>query len=289
MHRTYRRPAPAAARPGRPHPRTGAAEQLTDHIDRPAWAIERGAGPVVAVALHNGHDVRPEVAELMVIDDDLRRREEDPYTERFTRVADNRVVVHRSRFEIDLNRPKETAICDRPDDCWNLELWRRPLPERVTQGSRDLHDRFYEEVTDLLEDLQTSHGGAVVLDLHAYNHRRNGPDGPPGDPETHPDVNVGTGSMNRDRWGHLVDRFIAELTDASGGLDVRENVKFQGRQLARHVHETFPATGCCLAVEFKKTFMDEHTGEIDIAKQDALIDALAATIPGLVSSLREVV
>ena len=40
----------------------------------------------------------------------------------------------------------------------------------------------------------------VVFDLHTYNHRRNGPDGPPADPAGNPQVNIGTGTMNRDRW-----------------------------------------------------------------------------------------
>ena len=40
----------------------------------------------------------------MSISDDDRRREEDPFTSRWTTVAPNRIIPQRSRFEVDLNR-----------------------------------------------------------------------------------------------------------------------------------------------------------------------------------------
>lgn len=52
--------------------------------------------------------------------------------------------------------------------------------------------------------------------------------------------------MDRNRWGRLVDRFISDLRafDFLGRhLDVRENVKFVGRQFPKWVHTRFPATG----------------------------------------------
>src|ERR687884_306413 len=51
----------------------------------------------------------------------------------------------------------------------------------------------------------------VVLDLHSYNHRRSGPEAPPADPAGNPEINVGTGSLDRERWGPLVDRFADDL------------------------------------------------------------------------------
>jgi hypothetical protein len=92
--------------------------------------------------------------------------------------------------------------------------------------------------------------------------------------------------MDRDRWGVLVDRFMTELAEA-GNLDVRENVKFKGRYLASFVHENFPSTGCCPAVEFKKTFVDEWTNELDENRVEHLTAALRSTIHGLETSLKE--
>ena len=87
-----------------------------------------------------------------------------------------------------------------------------------------------------------------------------------------------------------VDRFIADLRAAKvpygdGHLDVRENVCFRGRQLARFVHERYPRTGCALAVEVKKFFMDEHTGARDEDLFGGVREALAATVPGVLEEL----
>jgi hypothetical protein len=70
-----------------------------------------------------------------------------------------------------------------------------------------------------------------------------------------------------------------------GGLDVRENVRFRGGHFAEWVHERFPDSGCALAIEFKKTFMDEWTGEPDSERIGWLARALAATVPRVTSEL----
>src|SRR5690606_22940809 len=102
--------------------------------------------------------------------------------------------------------------------------------------------------------------------------------------ELNPEVNVGTGSMNRARWARVVDRFMDDLRrfDFMGSsLDVRENVRFQGGYLCRWVHEHFPVTGCALALEFKRFFMDEWSGEADPRAVAAIRAALESTLPGL--------
>src|SRR5690348_17489592 len=71
------------------------------------WTIEDGGGPVVACAIHAGSDVRAEVLRHMAVRRRQRVYEEDPYTDQLTAVAGTSVVVHRSRFEFDLNRSRE--------------------------------------------------------------------------------------------------------------------------------------------------------------------------------------
>ena len=44
------------------------------------WTMTRGPGPVLATAIHDGHELRPAVAEAMVLGDSDRLREEDPFT-----------------------------------------------------------------------------------------------------------------------------------------------------------------------------------------------------------------
>jgi N-formylglutamate amidohydrolase len=256
--------------------------------DRDLWFVERGGGPLIATAIHNGHDMRPEVAALSVLDETVRLREEDPFTGRFTDVVPTWINASRSRFEVDLNRAREDAVYRKPSDAWGLDLWREPLGDALVAKSLAIYDGFYALLRDVLEEAQAAHGRFVVLDLHSYNHRRAGADQPPSDASANPEVNVGTGTVDRERWGHLVDRFMEDLrsADVNGRrLDVRENVRFLGGYMSRWVHETFPQTGCVLAIEFKKVFMDEWTGVADDAELAGLSTALAATVPGLIESL----
>jgi hypothetical protein len=85
-----------------------------------------------------------------------------------------------------------------------------------------------------------------------------------------------------------VDSFIADLSafDFLGRqLDVRENIRFRGGHFSRWIHQTFPNTGCALAIEFKKFFMDEWTSEPDKVQLKAIYQALASTVPGIVEAL----
>lgn len=262
------------------------------HVANPVafWCGQEAESAVVAVAIHAGHSLRDEIAAMMALDEQRRCREEDQGTAEWATRFPTRLVAGRSRFEVDLNRPRECAVYLRPEDCWDLEVWRRPLPAEVVARSRAAHDRFYSVLAGMLDRAEEAFGRFVVYDLHSYNHRRAGPTGPPADPAGHPDVNVGTGSMDRARWAPVVDRFIADLGSVEvpygqGHLDVRENVCFKGRHLAAWVHDRYPETGCALAIEVKKFFMDEHRGTIDGSLCTAVGDALAATVPGVVEEL----
>ena len=251
------------------------------------FRIHRGPGPWVATAVHCGHEIRPELRPLLALDEATRRREEDPYTDRLAEVVPTRILPRRSRFEVDLNRPREEAVYRRPEDAWGLTVWRRPLPEAAVAVSLTEDDAFYGALETLLAE-KARQGPFVLLDLHAYNHRRAGPEAPPEDPAANPDVNVGTGTLDRARWGPVVDAFMETLRRQplpGGPLDVRENVKFRGRALAAWVHRRFAGRGCALAVEFKKTFVDEWTGRLDAARLEALRRALAATLPALARAL----
>jgi hypothetical protein len=253
------------------------------------WSLERGTGPIVATAIHDGHHVRDEVARHLVLEDAPRLREEDPYTGGWTNIAPTRVVGTRSRFEVDLNRPRETAIYRTPEEAWGLEVWNGVLPEEVAERSLEAYDAFYAELGELYRDLAERHRRFLVLDFHSYNYRRNGPEGPPEDAVENPQVNIGTGTMlDRSRWAPLIDRFIEDLSgfDFPGGkLDVRENVRFRGGACAAWAHKTFPEAACVLSVEIKKFFMDEWTGEVNDALYGSVRQALESTLPGVLEEL----
>lgn len=254
-----------------------------------AWTITVGDGPLVAAAIHNGRDVRAEIQQLLVISDADRLREEDPYTGDWTVIAPTRVVGFRSRFEVDLNRPRAKAVYVDPMDSWGVRIWRAELPDGVVDSSRSLYDSFYQELEEALQSLLSRFGRLVVYDLHSYNHRRLGPLADPDDPASNPDVNLGTGTLDRQRWAPIVDRFLSDMQafDFLGRrLDVRENVKFVGGEFAKWIHGRFSSSVCVLSIEFKKFFMDEWSGELDPVQSDAIGQALASTVAGVLEELQ---
>lgn len=255
------------------------------------WTIEIGNSPIVGTAIHSGGEVGGDVLAAMELGAVERRREEDPYTEQFIKDFTNRIVVYNSRFEVDLNRARAEAIYLDPRQSWGLRVWHERPSDDVIARSLNFHDAYYAELEKVLRSIEQRHGKFVVIDVHSYNHRREGPDAAPSAQETMPDINIGTYSMDRERWSYIVDPFISALGKCrlNGNLlDVRENVSFQGKgEQTRFIHEKFPDTGCAIAVEFKKIFMDEWTGEPDHLAIRQLRDALASTIPVLETALRD--
>lgn len=240
----------------------------------------RSALPLVTTAIHAGHELRSEVADRIALDEATRRREEDPHTDRLTSIGGVPVIAHRSRFEVDLNRPREHAVYTTPDEAWGLEVWREPLPHAVVVRSLAVYDEFYEAMRRLLDGLALQ-GPFLVLDLHSYNHRRDGASAPAADPNGNPEVNVGTGSLDRDHWEPVVSQFMGSLrAEAVAGhhLDVRADVRFQGGSFSRWVQERYEGVGCALAIELKKVFMDEWTGDVDEVHLGDLHRAIAAAV-----------
>jgi N-formylglutamate amidohydrolase len=230
-----------------------------------AWRITRGDDPIIATAIHAGHDLRPEMSELMKLSEEDQRREEDPYTDLWVGIAKNSIVVDRSRFEVDLNRPRDRAVYLEPDDAWGLDVWSSPPPPDVRERSLELYDRFYEELGAMCDELVEIHGHVLVLDLHSYNHRRSGQDGPVDDPALNPEINLGTETINP-AWAPVLQSFsetLNELPFYDEVLDVRENVKFKGGAMTRWINGRYADRGCSIAVEMKKIYMDEWTGVMD--------------------------
>ena len=256
--------------------------------DSPWWTVQRGDDPIVATAIHDGHGLRPDVADAMALSDADRLREEDPFTGQAVTGVPTHVVVHRSRFEIDLNRALDEAIYLTPEQSWGLACWRTPPETIAIEHSRRMHRAYYAMLGSLLDDIVATHGRFVLLDVHSYNHRRDGVERPATPREQAPDVNIGTFSMPRGDWAFLLDPLMEAMRgfDFNGRrLDVRENIAFQGKgEQTRFVHARYPGTGCAIAIEFKKFFMDEWNGtpdQAELAAMRAFIAHAADTARGL--------
>ena len=238
------------------------------------WTVTRGPGPVIATAIHDGHDLRPAVAEMIKLADADRLREEDPFTAQAVTGVPTHIAVHRSRFEFDLNRPAKTAVYRTPEQSWGLRVWRSEPDQALVADSLAIHSAYYRMLGNLLNDMAEKDGRFVLIDVHSYNYRRDGPDAAAVPQDEAPDINIGTFSMPRAEWAFLLDPLMEEMRsfDFNGRrLDVRENVAFQGRgEQTRFVHDRYPGKGCAIALEIKKFFMDEWTGEPDPAELKAM-------------------
>jgi N-formylglutamate deformylase len=253
----------------------------TDLLHPVPWEIRTAPGPVVAAAVHAGHDVRPELREWLAVDDEERRREEDPLTDYWLTLGDSTIRVNRSRFEVDLNRPRERAVAIEPADTWGMRIWRQPPPRQLVDDSLALHDRFYGDIARLLDQLIETWGTVLVLDVHSYNHRRADP-ARAADAEHNPDIDLGLTTLDRSRFAPLVARFTEALRAGTLGgqpLDVRANVKYPGGgHFPEWIYQHFGAAVCTISIEYKKVFMDEWTSTADIAALNRLRTALAHAI-----------
>ena len=210
-----------------------------------------------------------------------RLREEDPFTGQAVLDVPTHVIAHRSRFEFDLNRAPAEAVYQTVEQSWGLEVWREPPAAELVERSLAIHAAYYRMLAGLLDDVSAEHERFVLLDVHSYNHRRDGPDGAATAPEKAPDINIGTFSMPRDEWAYLVDPLMEAMAgfDFNGRrLDVRENIAFQGKgEQTRFVHQRYPGRGCAIALEFKKFFMDEWTGVPDPDELQAMREFITFT------------
>jgi N-formylglutamate amidohydrolase len=229
--------------------------------------------PIIGVAVHHSHRVREELAKRMAIDPADRRYEEDPHTHRFLRATTHRITPNQSRYEVDMNRPPNTAIYLTPDMAWGATVWDEPPTSEQTEQTLERWYEFHATLDAAIQHAIHTHGRAVVLDLHSYNYQRGGPVGWQEDDD--PVVNLGTRHLELDERGReLKEAFLDDLHDITVlGEEalVEENSVFYGGYLNRRLSRTYGEDCLTLSVEFKKVFMDERTGE---AHEDVLDDLL---------------
>lgn len=227
------------------------------------YTFTKGISPIVATAIHDGHDTRAEVCSLFHLNEDERLREEDPYTANWVKFSDNRIMVNHSRFETDVNRPRDKAVYRVPGDCWGLKVWKDDLSEEIYKGSLSVYDNFYQMAKEYFDSLFLRHEQIIVYDIHSYNHQRKA-ENTFDDPQENPEVNIGTKNLDHDIWRPAIDAMINNFRsfDYNGRhLDVRENIKFKGGHFGQWLYEQYGKKICPISIEFKKFFMNEWTGQ----------------------------
>ncbi len=247
-----------------------------------------GRSEVLVTAIHAGAAMRPALEAICKLDPSQRLREEDPFTDQWTTISDNRIVGLRSRFEVDLNRSRDKAVYRVRADCWGLDVWKCELPASEMDLSLRSYDAFYEATGALVERLLERHPRVIIYDLHSYNHQRQGP-GVDDDPAGAPEINLGTANIDQDAWRSVLDALITALRSGAEerSYDVRENVKFKGGHFSYWLNQRFGAAVCPVAIEFKKTFMNEWTGEPDRAAIERIRALLAASLAPVIRATNE--
>jgi len=243
--------------------------------------------PIVCTAIHNGHELSETVRKNLAISEQTKFYEEDPFTEKFTDICNNRIIVNTSRFEVDLNRSREKRVYLKPKDSWGLSVRKNPPSKEIIEESYRKYEGFYRIVKHHFLEMEKKFGKFFVYDIHSYNHRRNGIKAPVDNPSKNPEIILGTNNMS-EKWIPLVYEIqhnLQKFDFFNRNLDVRINVKFAGGHFSRWIHRNFPDSACCIAIEFKKIFMDEWTGELDELKLNELKEALASTLLKIVESL----
>lgn len=245
------------------------------------YKIEKANSPIIVTAIHDGHLIPDEIKAYQLLNEGERFREEDPFTGDMARLGNvSQVHVQTSRFYTDLNRAKAKSIYLNPEDAWGLNVWQPDAPKEIFDKINAYYDEFYLDLQQLIEETIQQFGYFFIVDIHSYNHKRK--DAKTEAPiESHPEVNLGT-FYNAEKWNNILNQFKGYLSHCviKGKYpDVRENVIFKGGGMAQWVIQHFGDKGAVVSVEFKKTFMDEWTGRVDIQHIQDIKKALTGIIP----------
>ncbi len=232
----------------------------------------RAYEPLMALAVHAGHLVREELQSKMMIEEDSRRYEEDRFSEQLIAHFPIQMVALDSRYEYDLNRPRDQAVYLKPFQSWGKKVWINPPTRDELVISYQKHEEFHELLDFLLEQFEAIHGRILIFDVHSYNYRRpNLADRA----DSLPQFDVGTTQIDSKRDGALLGFILQELRKADFSPTaniVRTDALFKGDgEIPTAIARTHPES-LLIPLEIKKTYMDELLG----AANASLVDQISA-------------
>lgn len=240
----------------------------------------------LGVALHNGSRIRPELFEAMEVKREDRFREEDPYTDYFLHEFPIQVIARDSRFEYDLNWEIEQSIYSASEKKWGLQVWNRMLTPAETESTYGKYREFHALLDLIVSYILEFHSTIVMFDIHSFCYQRESRLNWWEDDK--PDINLGTKYINRGHFSTLIDLFIKQVSEMEMNgysLRVGENVLFPGGYLTRKYANSHNRQVLVLAIEYKKIFMDEWTGELFPQEQGMLIENLLLTKESIVRTM----
>ena len=221
------------------------------------------AAPFAGTALHAGSLIREDLQDALAVSEADRLREEDPATEQFIKELPIQVIALDSRFEYDVNRSEEKAIPLTPDMAWGLEVWNRDLSAAEKEFTLNKYHEFHSLMDIISDYLVSTTEKAYIFDMHSYCYQRD--QNLPWYENGKPEINLGTEAINKEVFGQEISMLLEQFGQISvEGRKIRaaENEVFRGGFLARKLCARHYNNLAVFAVEFKKIFMDEWSGEI---------------------------
>ncbi len=219
--------------------------------------------PLIGLAVHAGHRVREELIPKMAIEEDERAYEEDLFVEHFIVDFPIQMIGLDSRYEYDVNRPKEQAVYLKPFQSWGKKVWQNPPTKDELQISHQKYDEFHELMDFLIGEIGGPQRKAVVFDVHSYNSKR------PQQPDRNaqfPLFILGTAALDRKKHGKSIEFVLSDLDKIQlpgFTVTVKENEIFKGDgAIAKTIVKNYPDS-FVINLEVKKMYMDELTGKGD--------------------------
>jgi uncharacterized protein (TIGR02421 family) len=211
--------------------------------------------PFICTAIHAGGHIRNDLQKYFLLDEQDRHLEEDPYTADFISSMPITLMGCDSRYEYDLNRPKNQCIYFKT--AMGKSVWSKPLSKAQRSRSQAKHLSFYRVYEALISKIEQLYNACLVFDLHTYNYKSFAEDAPT--------FNLGTIQVEKERWSRVLSfllRSLGKIKLPQADVTVAENKVFQGRgYLIGHTNAHFDNT-LVLPLEVKKIFMDEATGKL---------------------------
>jgi len=238
-------------------------------------------------AIHAGNRIRDELRDAVAVSPADQYREEDPGTEKFIQDFPIQIIALDSRFEYDLNRPSDQAVYLTPDMAWGLTVWNRPLSKEEINISLAKHHEFHQLMDIVTDSLIRQNNQAYIFDVHSYCYQRE--ERLPWYTDNKPVINLGTEAINQNVFRESTINFLNHLSQISVDgrlISVRENDVFKGGYLARRLCARNHDQLAVFAIEFKKIFMDEWSGEFFPAIFDDLIKKFSQAVSSFIDELQ---
>src|SRR5262249_29499494 len=121
--------------------------------------------PLVGLATHAGHLVREELQMKMAMEDVERRVEEGPGTDEFVANYPIQMIALDSRYEYDIDRPREESVYLKPFQSWGKKVWRTPPTKDELNICFQKYDEFHELFDYLVGEFVTMFERVLCLDF----------------------------------------------------------------------------------------------------------------------------